>query len=232
MWNELLWVFYLLFNFLAILLVYRYFGKVGMYIWVAISTIICNIQVIKTVQLFGLVATLGNIVYGTNFLATDILSENYGKKYAQKAVCFGFVSLLIMTVSMQIALTFTPDVSDFSQSSLETIFSLMPRVATGSLLAYIVSQTHDVYAYEFWRKLFPGKKHIWIRNNGSTMVSQLIDTTIFTFIAFWGVYPPSVFLSIYGTTYIFKWVVAAADTPFVYIASWLKEKGRVRETEN
>ena len=84
--NELLWIVMLLLNFAGILVMYRLFGRIGLYAWVPIAVIIANIQVIKTVQLFGLTSSLGNIVYATSFLATDILSENYGKKDAGKAV--------------------------------------------------------------------------------------------------------------------------------------------------
>ena len=77
-------------NFGAILIVYRLFGKIGLFIWVPIAAITANIQVLKTIEIFGLTATLGNIVYATTFLVTDILSENYGKSDARKAVAFGF----------------------------------------------------------------------------------------------------------------------------------------------
>ena len=90
--NEILWLAMLLLNFAAILVIYRFFGRVGLYAWVPISVIVANIQVIKTIELFGISASLGNIVYATSFLATDILSENYGKKDAGKAVGIGFLS--------------------------------------------------------------------------------------------------------------------------------------------
>ena len=90
--NEILWLVMLLANFFLIILAYKLFGKWGLIMWIPISVIVANIQVIQTVELFGLVATLGNIVYASSFLVTDILSENYGKKEAQKAVWIGFYS--------------------------------------------------------------------------------------------------------------------------------------------
>ncbi|AZR73417.1 hypothetical protein BBF96_08495 [Anoxybacter fermentans] len=216
--NELLWIILLLINFGAVLLAFRFFGKTGLYIWVAISAILANIQVLKTVELFGLVATLGNIIYGTSFLATDILSEIYGRKEAQKAVWIGSFTLVITTVIMQICLLFIPDASDFAQDALVTIFKFFPRIVAASMIAYVVSQSHDVWAYEMWKKKFSSDKQIWIRNNLSTMVSQLIDSVVFCFIAFIGVFEWNVLLSILVTTYLLKWVVAACDTPFVYIA--------------
>ncbi|MGM0431200.1 MAG: queuosine precursor transporter [Spirochaetota bacterium] len=222
--NEWLWLLMLAMNFLAILFAYRLWGRLGLYIWVPIAAIIANIQVTKTIQLFGFEATLGNIVYATSFLATDILSENYGKKAARKAVGIGFFSLLVMTVLMNIAIVFTPAESDFVQESMRTIFSLMPRIAAASLAAYGISQLHDIWAYDLWKHKYPGNKTIWLRNNLSTMVSQLIDSAVFTVIAFYGVFPAAVLLEIAATTYILKWLVAIADTPFIYIARRWHEK--------
>ena len=216
--NEFLWLAMLLVNFGAILISYRIWGKAGLYLWIPIAVIVANIQVTKTVELFGLTATLGNIVYATSFLVTDILSENYGKKDAARAVGMGFFPLIMLTILMNLALFFVPDSSDFAHGSLSTIFSIMPRIALGSLVAYGISQLHDIWAYDFWKRRFPSIKFIWLRNNMSTMVSQLLDTLIFTFIAFWGVFDRAVLIDIMITTYLLKWVVAILDTPFLYIA--------------
>jgi queuosine precursor transporter len=224
MTNELLWLLMLPINFGCIMLAYRIFGKTGLYIWIPVSIIVANIQVLKTVELFGITATLGNIVYATSFLVTDILSENYGKKDAQRAVYIGFFSLLVSTLLMNMALWFTPAESDFAHKNLVSIFSFLPRLSLASLTAYWVSQSHDVWAYAFWRKKVPGPKTIWLRNNASTMVSQLIDSVIFTFIAFFGVFETRVLIEILLTTYFLKWIVALLDTPFVYIAKKWKRK--------
>lgn len=215
----------LLLNFLAIMLAFRLWGRTGLFIWIPISVIIANIQVTKTVVLFGLEATLGNIVYATSFLATDILSECYGKKDAAKAVGMGFFSLVVMTVLMNVALAFIPAQSDFVQESMSTIFGLMPRIALGSLVAYVASQVHDIHAFDYWKRRKPGAKWLWLRNNASTMVSQLIDTLLFTLIAFYGVYGWDVLWQIMVTTYLLKWLVAAMDTPFMYLAQKWHEDG-------
>ena len=227
MTNEFLWILMLALNFASILLFYRFLGKTGLFVWVPVSVILANIQVLKTVELFGITNTLGNIVYATSFLVTDILSENYSKKDAFKAVIIGFLSLIFMTVIMQVAIMFEPSADDFSQESLQTIFGIMPRIALASLTAFLLSEFHDIWAYNFWKKKYSDSKYIWIRNNASTIVSQLIDSSVFTAVAFLGVFPKEVFIQILITTCVFKWIVAVFDTPCVYIAEYWHRTGVV-----
>ena len=230
MHNELLWLAMLLANFFLIILAYKLFGKWGLIMWIPISVIVANVQVIQTIELFGLAATLGNIVYASSFLVTDILSENYGKAEAKRAVWIGFFSLISMTLLMNLALAFQPlagdEFSGVAHEATSTIFSLMPRIAIASLAAYLLSQRHDVWAYHFWKKRFSGENQIWLRNNLSTMVSQLIDSSVFVLIAFYGVFETAMLIEIFITTYFLKFVVAAADTPFIY---WGK---RIFKTNN
>ena len=145
--NEVLWLIFALVNFLLVIFIYRIFGKNGLIVWIGMSTVLANMQVLKTVELFGVTATLGNIVYGTIFLATDIINEKYGKEEARKAVWLGFYTLITMTIVMQFALLFQPHESDVAHEALSDIFSLVPQVAVGSLLAYIISQNIDVVIF-------------------------------------------------------------------------------------
>ena len=192
------------------------FKKTGLYIWIAMAAIVANIQVMKTVEVLGFVTTLGNIIYGTSFLATDILNEKYGRKEAQKGVYMGIFILIATTIIMQICLLFVPHSTDMAQSAFQTIFGFLPRVALASVIAYVISQLHDVWLFDKLKKLMP--QHLWLRNNVSTLLSQLIDNVIFTFLAFSGVLPFDIVLEIFITTYLMKFVVAALDTPFIYLA--------------
>ncbi|MDY0221689.1 MAG: queuosine precursor transporter [Desulfobacterium sp.] len=216
-------------NFSFIIIIFRLFGKTGLYAWVPIAAIVANIQVIKLVEIMGITATLGNIVYASSFLVTDILSELYGKKEAKKAVYLGLFSLVAMTILMNMALVFTPAPDDFSQESLKNIFSFMPRIAGASLVAYFISQSHDVWAFEFWKNRSPSGRHLWLRNNASTMVSQFIDSSLFTLLAFWGVFPLTALFEIFWTTYLLKWVVGVADTPFIYLAKGWHTGKKIKE---
>lgn len=222
MFNELWGLGFALFNFVLLLIMYKTFGKTGLFAWVAVATILANIQVTKTIEIIGLTATLGNSLYASTFLATDILNEKYGRKEAKKAVWLGFSSLLIMVLTMQFGLQFLPADSDFAQGSLETIFGLVPQIAIASLIAYLLAQHIDVIVFSALRRIFPKDSQFWIRNNGSTLLSQLLDTLIFTSIAFYGVFPFDVWIQIFISTYILKFIVSVMGTPFGYMAKKIR----------
>lgn len=162
--------------------------------------------------------TLGNTMYVTLYMTSDLLNEKYGRAEARKAVWFGFFTLLMTTVLMQMVLMFDPQEADFAQESLETIFGLMPRLALGSLTAYFISQFLDVRLYAWIRKYYGSSRQLWIRSNGSTMVSSFVDTLIFCTIAFAGLHEWNVWLEILLTTFLAKFLLTAAGTPILYIA--------------
>lgn len=232
MQNELLWILLLASTFFLQILAYKLFGKTGLYAWIAMAVIVANIQVMKTIEVFTFVTALGNIIYSTTFLATDILAENHGKKEAAKAVWIGFFILITTTIVMQICINFIPHESDTLHPAIQQIFGFLPRIAVASLAAYLVSQLHDVWAFNFWKKLFKGK-YLWLRNNFSTMTSQLIDNIIFSWIAWVGlfglfgwnqVFEWSLIIEIFLVSYVMKWIVAVADTPFIYWSKKIKDK--------
>lgn len=217
MLNELLWIGLLLVNFVMVIFSYKLFGKIGLYVWTAVAVILANIQVMKTVEVFGLVTALGNVVYSSLFLVTDIMNENHSKQDAQKAVWIGFFVLISMTVIMQMTLHFVPHQSDFLSDHITAIFSLMPRIVLGSVIAYLISQSYDVWFYDKLKKRM-SDRGLWFRNNLSTITSQLMDNVVFALIAFVGVFSWTVILQIFVTSLILKLIVAACDTPFVYLA--------------
>ncbi len=218
--NELLWLLFAVLDLCMVLAVFRFFGRTGLFALIVFNLLICNLQVMKTVELFGLTTTLGNILYASVFLSTDMISEFFGKKDAKKAVMLGFVALIMMVGYMQLALLFQPSADDFAQPHLAALFGFMPRIALGSLCAYLVSQMHDVWAFHYLKEK-TGGKHLWLRNNLSTMFSQLLDSVVFCLIAFWGLFPTSVLVEIVVSTYLVKLLVAALDTPFIYLAKHL-----------
>src|SRR3712207_6284022 len=147
-----------------------------------------------------------------------------------RSVYLGFFSMIAMTLIMQVAIHFTPSSSGIELfDGVKEVFALMPRLAIASLSAYLISQKHDIWAYEFWRHRFQDRKYIWIRNNASTMISQFLDSFLFTMIAFYGVFPLPVLWEVFIGTYLIKFLVAICDTPFIYIAEYLKRTNRILE---
>jgi uncharacterized integral membrane protein (TIGR00697 family) len=220
--NLLLGLLFIILNLSLLLVAYKSFGKTGLFIWIAIATIIANIQVNKTIEVIGLTATLGNTIYGSIFLATDILNEKYGPKAANQSVVFGFASAAFMVLTMLLSLAFIPAATDYAQSALETIFAPSWRVVSGSLIAFLISQFLDIKLYNIIKSRFPSHNYLWLRNNVATIVSQLIDTIIFVLIAFIFIYESNILFEIFITTLLFKVIVAVLDTPFLYIANKIK----------
>lgn len=220
--NELLWIGFILLQFGLLVLTYKVFGLTGLYVWIGFAIVAANIQVVKMVDLFTMGATLGNIMYGSIFLATDLINEKYGRKKAQKAVFIGFFIMVSFTLITQFALRFAPSDFDFSlqiNTALNDVFALLPRITLGSLTAYLVSQSLDVVLFDKIKKKFSKDSQLWIRNNGSTLISQIIDTAVFTSIAFIGVMPIDQVMSIFVFSYIIKIITSLVDTPFIY---WMR----------
>lgn len=225
--NEGIWALFLFGSLTATLLVFRFGGKTGLVALVASVAILCNLQVLKLTSLFGFTVTLGNVLYGVIFFATDLLNELYGPAEARRAVITGFVSMLAMTVVMQVALLFSTAPDPWAievNQAMRLLFGFMPRLAAASIAAYLISQFHDVWAFSLLKRLSKGR-FLWLRNNLSTLVSQLIDTLVFCGIAFWGVLERAVFMDVLLTTYLLKLVVAVADTPFMYLGRRIAARG-------
>ena len=214
--NELIYILEALIGFSTILLVYKFFGKLGLYFLIPIYLILANTITILLVQCWGMTMGLG-VSYGMVFLCTDILSEKYGKKSANEAVRIGFVAMIIWLVLTQIALLYIPHPDDWAKPLLSGIWYFLPRITLASFCAYGVSQTLDVYLYHWiWERT--GDKYLWLRNNGGTLISQTVDGLIFTFVAFWGIWSKDVFMGIIISSFVMKYAMALVDTPFLYLA--------------
>lgn len=218
--NEILWILTLVLSFSSIILCYKYLGKNGLFLWIIVATIVSNIQTVKTIELFGLETALGTILYGSTFLATDILNYKYGLKESRKTIIYGFLSMTIMTLFMIICLLYKPSPNDFAQDSLMTIFSFNVRITIGSLLGFVTSQFIDTAIFH---KLQNKYNKLWLSNNASTMICQAIDTIIFTTVTYIGTMNINTIFEIMLSMYIFKIFIAICDTPFMYIASKVKK---------
>lgn len=235
--NELLLVLSLIVIYGGVLAMYRLFGKTGLYCCTVFATITANIEVLLMVDAFGMEQTLGNILFASTFLVTDILSENEGRKAARTAVNIGIATSIAFIIVSQSWLLYTPAESDWARESFETIFSNTPRLMIVSFVVYAVCQRFDVWAYHKWWALTEKRcgdktRFLWLRNNGSTMVSQALNTLLYSLGAFWGMYDIGTLISICISSYVIFLVTSLADTPAVYLARKMKtiEKEDSRRT--
>lgn len=227
--NELIIILNLIVLYLAVLLWYFLFGTKGLYCFSIFATIVANIEVLILVNAFGMEQTLGNVLFATTFLITDIVSEVNGKKESQKVVNTNILTSVLFVVITQTWLLYTPSSNDFAFSSIKTLFATTPRVVFASLIVYAVSQKFDVWLYHKWwdftNKRFKNKeKYLWLRNNGSTLVSQGINAVLYNLIAFGGTYSWETVGSIIATSYIIFIFTSLLDTPIVYLARRIYHK--------
>lgn len=215
--NTLLFFVTAIVTFGALVLISKLFGKPGIYAWIGMAVVVANVLVCKCVDLFGMSATLGNVLFGTVFLATDILTEKYGVESAKKAVWIGVSMEIITIVLTQIAILFTPNELDFVQDSFQNLFGFFPRVAIASCSMFIVSNRLDIFLFEKIREKTQGK-YLWLRNNVATIISQCVENFIFYLIAFGGLYSMSELAQMTAVCCIIEIIVALIDTPFLYLA--------------
>lgn len=223
MTNELLLIGSIFIIYGSVLLMYRFLKLEGLYCFTVLATIAANIEVLIVVNAFGMEMTLGNVLFASTFLVTDIISEIYGKEKAKIAVKIGILTSLIFMVFSQWWIHYIPSESDFAMESMKTIFSNTPRLMIVSMAVYAVCQQFDVWAYHKWweftkKKSGDSKKYLWLRNNGSTLISQLLNNVLYTFGAFLGIYGIRTLINIVISSYVVFIVTSLADTPIVYIA--------------
>ncbi|MGE9291258.1 MAG: queuosine precursor transporter, partial [Puniceicoccales bacterium] len=230
---EVLWICLLLTAFAAILLLHRWLGTAGLYVYMAVAIIGGNLHVLKLTQfsVFPDPVALGTILFSTTFLCTDILTEYHGAPAARKGVILGFVGLILFDLFLFAAIAFRPlDALDGElgasaaamQGHLEAIFLPAPGILIASLAAYLISQFNDIWVFSRLRTVTKGK-HLWLRNNLSTWISALVDSVVFSVLAFVVFSPdpvgwkPLIFTYILGT-YGLRVAVAILDSPIVYWA--------------
>ncbi len=226
--QELLWVITVVYDLGLAILLYRFFGKHGLYAAVILGIVLGNLQGGKVSQLevfgYSFTASMGAILYSGIYFATDVLNEKFGREEANRAVMLGFVANIAVMITLLISIQFKP--SEIAGSALEvhnaisTLAGYSPTFVIGSLLAYLVSQRFDVWIFHKLKVATKGK-YLWLRNNVSTITSQALDTFLYAFV--WviaGEMSLGVALGIALTKYIFKVIIAFIDTIFIY---WVRK---------
>ena len=166
--------------------------------------------------------SVGIIAYPVTFIVTDLISELYGKRRANQVVLAGFFASVFTVVLVYVAMAVpTADISPLDNATFEKVFGLSGPAFFGSMLAYLTAQFIDIRIFHFWKRLTEGK-YLWLRNNASTMCSQLVDTSvILVILCSAGVLPWESFYSLLWMGWMFKVFVALIDTPIIYFCLWL-----------
>ena len=210
----------------TILLFFRLFGIAGLYMYNAVIVIVANVQVLKTSTFFFSPepVALGTVTFATTYLVSDILTEHYGKDVARKGVWLSFAGHILMTSLMVITLGFVSPEGDKAHGAMMSLFTPSPRILIAGLLAYVLSQFMDIYVFE-WISQRTNRRWLWLRTNVATLLSGLVDNTIFSVLA-WVILSPEpigfyslIFTYILGT-YIARGMVAVMSTPIMYLSYW------------
>ncbi len=218
-------------NYIMIMLAFKYLNKVGLFICIPLTIIMANLQVVMQVDFLGLSLTLGNAAYASSYLITDILGELYSDTDAKLGVKIGFFSMIFFIIIMNIAISLTPyDSPDalLMHESASMIFGFLPRIGIASIIAYYVSQMLDVRIFSKLKSK-DGDSRLWLRNNISTVTSQLIDNLVFTTLAFSFALPFDIVVQIFVSTYVIKFFISIFDTPFMYYAKHMHKNNLLKE---
>lgn len=229
MHNEILLFLSVILYYGGVLAFHYFWGARGLYCWTVLATIAANIEVLIVIQAFGMEQTLGNVMFASTFLVTDILSETVSKKSANQAVNMGIAASLTFILVSQLWLAFTPAAADWAMPSIRAIFSNTPRLMLSSFVVYAICQKFDVWAYHKWwefteKKCGDSRRYLWLRNNGSTLISQLLNSLLFNFAAFLGVYSLPTLISIFLSSYVVFIFTSLLDTPVIYLARKIKPR--------
>ena len=189
--------------------------------------VVCNLIANKFVSVQTIlreepfILSAGILPYPVTFLITDLLSEFYGRKRTAIVVFTGFVASILIIIVLNLGAVFDAiEESPVSNEMYASVFGNSWRVIGASMLAYIIAQLVDVQLYEFWKKRTKGKM-LWLRNNGSTIFSQLVDTTLVVIVLFTGVKSSTEMVSIITDGWLFKVICAFIDTPVIYVSVFL-----------
>jgi uncharacterized integral membrane protein (TIGR00697 family) len=204
-----------------------YIVLVGIFI---ASLITCNLIANKFVTVdLGFkvfIVSAGILPYPLTFLVTDLISEIYGQKRANLVVFSGFIASMFVLLFLWLGAQFNAIPSSVvGDETYNSVFQNAWRIIAASMIAYLFAQFVDVKIFHFWKKLTNGK-HLWLRNNGSTVASQLIDTTLVVCILFLGVWNGDQIFQAIIDGWLFKMLMAFIDTPIIYGIVYLL-KGKI-----
>lgn len=197
------------------------------------AIVAANLLGTKIANIWIAVASVGIFMYPITFLVTDVVEDVFGKEKVKGFVIAGFLSIVLVMLLTVLSVMLPPASRYASNEAFLEVFNPSIRIMIASLIAFLLAQYHDIWAFNFWKKKTKGR-FLWLRNNLSTVVSQFIDTTVFMFIAFYMATPTYTVDFIFALIipyYLLKVFVAICDTPFVYLGVWWLKGERPKSKE-
>lgn len=209
---------------ISILLLFRLFGVSGLYLYNSVIVLVANLQVLKTGSFWFLPepVALGTVAFASTYLASDILTEHYGKAVAHKGVWISFTGHILMTSLMVLTLCYAVPAGDKIQEAMMILFTPSPRILLAGLLAYALSQYLDIFVFD-WIARLTFRRWLWLRTNMATLISGLVDNALFSTFA-WVILSPQpisfyslIFTYILGT-FLARALVSVMSTPIIYLS--------------
>ncbi len=207
-------------TFSLVVLIEKLFKKEGLYVWLSIAIILANLTVCKMIDILGFTTSLGNVLFASTFLATDIMSEKYGASEAKKGIYISIFSGITFIIITRLTLLFIPSSDDIVNGAMKTLFSISVRTISASMIMFFISNMLDIHLYNKLKEKYPDK--LWFRNNVSTILCNCVENYFFNTLAFIGIFSIPVIISIATTTTVIEIVIALCDTPFLYLSKKLK----------
>ena len=231
MMNLFLGILELFVCFSGVLMMDKFFGKWGLYTWMALAVVFANIQVSKQVDIGGISTALGNVMFASTYLTTDILNEKYSDKASRNAVKIAAGALVAYILFAMFTQAFLPNSYDVVAPGMKLIFAMSLRITTASGIMFLLSNWCDVILYKRLKEKMNGK-HMWFRNNVSTILCNCAENFAFSILAFVGTYPLLYCLEIAVAGSILEMVIAVCDTPFLYFSKkFIRKTGILLEKE-
>lgn len=206
--------------FSLVVLIEKLFKKEGLYVWISIAVIFANLVVGKAINILGFTTTLGNTLFASTFLATDIMTEKYSKEDAKKGIYISIFSGITFIIVTQLTLLFKASSNDIVNESMNVLFGVSIRTFIASMVMFFISNMMDIHIYNKLKEKYPNM--LWFRNNVSTIICNCLENFFFVLFAFLGIYDINIILSIALTKTVIEIVIAICDTPFIYLSKKLK----------
>lgn len=226
----------IIFSWIAVITTFSLFGSwyarkynkpdafIGLYVaFVLISNIIAYKIVIFDFGFITFFATAATLVFSVTFLLTDVVNEKFGRKETQKMIFIAFVTQIIVTFFIWLAISLKPAPFWNDQEIFKRIIGFVPRIILASWIAFLISENADAYIFAWFKGKTKGR-HLWMRNVFSSIPSMALDTIIFVVIAFYGVQP---LLPLITGVLAIKWLVGVVDIPFMYLNRWIIYKKKL-----